>query len=208
GPPGAARPGRRPAPRRRRPSARRTRRQGAAPRGPSRRPAHRLRLLQPHHARERRQGARRRMGLPPRARASRGHVPAHAACRDSGPADPLVSTYDALASLPLRVDGDKLGRLLDRYPGTRLKLDPTSEWTEEFVDAVAASGAVDVVDLKGAYHGTPVDQPPDPALYERVARGFPEAWIEDPALTPETDRILEPFRDRIRWDAPIPHVPY
>ena len=106
-----------------------------------------------------------------------------------------------------RIDSlDKLGRLLDRYPGTRLKLDPTSEWTEEFVDAVAASGAVDVVDLKGAYHGTPVDQPPDPALYERVASGFPEAWIEDPALTPETDRILEPFRDRITWDAPIHSV--
>ena len=101
---------------------------------------------------------------------------------------------------------DKLRGLLDRFPGTRLKLDPTSEWTEDFVGGVAATGAVDVVDLKGAYHGTPVDQPPDPALYERVARGFPVAWIEDPALTPETDRILEPFRDRITWDAPIHSV--
>ena len=106
-----------------------------------------------------------------------------------------------------RIDSlDKLRRLLDRFPGTRLKLDPTSEWTDDFVASVAATGAVDVVDLKGAYHGTPVDQPPDPTLYERVARGFPEAWIEDPALTPETDRILEPFRDRITWDAPIHSV--
>ena len=106
-----------------------------------------------------------------------------------------------------RIDSlDKLRRLLDRFPATRLKLDPTSEWTDDFVASVAATGAVDVVDLKGAYHGTPVDQPPDPTLYERVARGFPEAWIEDPALTPETDRILEPFRERITWDAPIHSV--
>jgi len=106
-----------------------------------------------------------------------------------------------------RIDSmDALRRLFDRYPGTRLKLDPTSKWSEVLVAAIAATGAVDVVDLKGAYHGTPVDQPPDPELYERVARGFPSAWIEDPALTPETDAILEPHRERITWDAPIHSV--
>ena len=106
-----------------------------------------------------------------------------------------------------RIDSmDALRRLFDRYPGTRLKLDPTSKWSDELVAAIAATGAVDVVDLKGAYHGTPVDQPPDPELYERVARGFPSAWIEDPALTPETDAILEPHRERITWDAPIHSV--
>jgi hypothetical protein len=57
--------------------------------------------------------------------------------------------------------------------------------------------------LKGQYKGTVVDQPPDPALYTRVAEGFPDAWIEDPALTPETDRVLEPHRVRVTWDAPI-----
>jgi O-succinylbenzoate synthase len=36
-----------------------------------------------------------------------------------------------------------------------------------------------------------------------VAEGFPEAWIEDPALTPETDAVLVPHRDRITWDEPI-----
>ena len=48
--------------------------------------------------------------------------------------------------------------------------------------------------------------PPDPALYERVARAFPEAWIEDPALTDETEPVLEPYRERITWDAPIHSV--
>jgi len=56
------------------------------------------------------------------------------------------------------------------------------------------------------YQGTVVDQPPDPELYRRVAEGFPGAWIEDPALTPETDPVLEPHRDRITWDAPIHSV--
>ena len=40
----------------------------------------------------------------------------------------------------------------------------------------------------------------------KLADAFPDAWIEDPALTDETDRVLEPHRDRITWDAPIHSV--
>ncbi len=54
--------------------------------------------------------------------------------------------------------------------------------------------------------GTVVDQPPDPSLYARVVYGFPDAWIEDPALTPETEGVLASARDRITWDAPIHSV--
>ena len=92
---------------------------------------------------------------------------------------------------------------LDLYPGLRFKLDTTPEWTDDLVAAIAARGNVDVVDLKGQYEGTVVDTPPDAALYARVATSFPEAWIEDPKLTPETDAVLEPHRDRVTWDAPI-----
>ena len=35
---------------------------------------------------------------------------------------------------------------------------------------------------------------------------FPEAWLEDPALTPETEALLEPHVDRVTWDAPIHSV--
>jgi L-alanine-DL-glutamate epimerase-like enolase superfamily enzyme len=101
---------------------------------------------------------------------------------------------------------DVVRRLLERYPGTRFKLDPTSDWSDELVAELAAMDVVDVTDLKGAYHGTIVDQPPDPELYRRVAEAFPQAWIEDPALTPETDPVLEPYRDRITWDALIHSV--
>ncbi len=92
------------------------------------------------------------------------------------------------------------------YPWMRFKLDATTGWDDAFVAELAALGVVETVDFKGAYHGTPVDQPPDPALYARVAEGLPEALLEDPALTPETDAVLSPHRDRITWDAIIHSV--
>ncbi len=92
---------------------------------------------------------------------------------------------------------------LELYPGLRFKLDPTSSWDERLIAALVATGAVDSVDFKGLYVGSIVDQPADPVLYRRVAEAFPEAWIEDPALTAETDAVLAPHRDRFSWDAPI-----
>jgi hypothetical protein len=101
---------------------------------------------------------------------------------------------------------DPVPLLLERYPTLRFKLDPTAEWDEALVGALAETGAVDTVDLKGAYKGTPVDQTGDPALYRLVAEAFPGAWIEDPDLNEATDPVLEPHRDRITWDAPIHSV--
>jgi hypothetical protein len=94
-------------------------------------------------------------------------------------------------------------RRLDSYPTLRFKLDPVSGWSEELIADLVATGAVDSVDLKGLYKGSVVDQGADPVLYERVARAFPDAWIEDPALTPETDAVLADDHDRITWDAII-----
>jgi L-alanine-DL-glutamate epimerase-like enolase superfamily enzyme len=93
-----------------------------------------------------------------------------------------------------------------RVPGLRFKLDATSSWGEELIAELAATGAVDIVDLKGLYRGTVVDQPADPALYRRLAEGLPEALLEDPALTPETEAILLPHERRISWDEPIHSV--
>jgi hypothetical protein len=94
-------------------------------------------------------------------------------------------------------------RRLERYPTLRFKLDPTVSWDDELIAGLVATGAVDSVDFKGLYEGTPVDQPADPLLYRRVIAAFPEAWIEDPKLTPEIDALLEPHRGRITWDANI-----
>ncbi len=101
---------------------------------------------------------------------------------------------------------EPLRRRLDRYPGLRFKLDPTSSWDEPLIAELGRSGAVDSVDFKAYYTGTVVDQAPDPALYRRVVEALPEAWIEDPALTPETEAVLAAHRERFSWDAPIHSV--
>jgi hypothetical protein len=101
---------------------------------------------------------------------------------------------------------DPVRQLLDAHPGTRFKVDPRPEWTPDLVADLAELDVVDTADLKGQYEGTVVDNPADPVLYRLVAEGFPNAWLEDPALTEETDAVLEPHRDRITWDAPIHSV--
>ena len=96
---------------------------------------------------------------------------------------------------------DPVRRFLELYPELRFKLDPSGEWTEELIAELAATGAVVTVDMKAYYAQD--DVPPDPELYRRVAEGFGEALIEDPAQVPETLAVLEPHRDRVTWDAPI-----
>ncbi len=101
---------------------------------------------------------------------------------------------------------EPLLRRLAIAPGLRFKLDPTPSWDEELIAGLLALGAVESVDLKGQYEGTIVDNPADPELYRRVVEAFGDAWIEDPKLTPETEPILLPHRERITWDAPIHSV--
>ena len=91
-------------------------------------------------------------------------------------------------------------------PGLRFKLDASDEWTEERVAVLAATGAVDVVDLKGLYEGDWVDATPTAELYGRVARAFPDAWLEDARLTEETSPVLAGEHDRLTWDFPIHSV--
>jgi hypothetical protein len=100
----------------------------------------------------------------------------------------------------------KVHELLALYPQLRFKLDALDEWTDDTVAELAATGAVDVVDLKGLYEGDWVDATPSADLYRRVANAFPEAWLEDPRLNDETRPVLEPHHDRITWDLPIRSV--
>lgn len=101
---------------------------------------------------------------------------------------------------------EPLERRLQIAPGLRFKLDPTPSWDEELIERLVALGAVESVDLKGQYEGTIVDNPADPDLYRRVVEAFPDAWIEDPKLTDQTEEILRPHRERVTWDAPIHSV--
>jgi hypothetical protein len=88
-------------------------------------------------------------------------------------------------------------------PDLEFKLDPMSDWSDERMQELAALDRVRILDLKGQYKGTVVDQPPDPRLYRSVATIFPEAIVEDPALTEETREALRGSEDRWSWDAPI-----
>ncbi|MBA2385247.1 MAG: hypothetical protein H0V68_11380 [Actinobacteria bacterium] len=127
------------------------------------------------------------------------------ALRQSG-----VALADAvgLALRPVRfvVSQSAVSELVALYPSIRFKLDASDSWTEELVTELAATRAVDVVDLKGLYEGEWVDATPSGELYGRVARAFPDAWLEDPRLTDETRPVLEPYRDRITWDFPLHSV--
>jgi hypothetical protein len=98
---------------------------------------------------------------------------------------------------------ETLRRKLDSYPDLRFKLDPTNDWDDELIAELVATGAVDSLDLKGFYKGTPVDVETDPELYRKLTEAFPGAWLEDPDVNDETRPILEPVRDRLTWDAPI-----
>ena len=90
-------------------------------------------------------------------------------------------------------------RWLELYPELHFKLDPDRDWTDEVIGGLRH---VETVDFKGIYRGA-FGMPPDPELYGRVAAAFPDAYIEDPALTPETSAVLLPYRERITWDAGI-----
>jgi hypothetical protein len=93
-------------------------------------------------------------------------------------------------------------RWLELYPELRFKLDPDRDWDADVVEHLAGTRRVETVDFKGIYRHE-FGMPPDPALYARVVDGFSDAWLEDPAITPETWPALSSQRARITWDAAI-----
>jgi L-alanine-DL-glutamate epimerase-like enolase superfamily enzyme len=125
--------------------------------------------------------------------------------------EPRPVTYVVSMRLTAPGDGepetaDRVLSLLERYPGTGLKLDPTNTWTQELVDELAVTGAVNSLDFKSFYKGTPVDLVTDLGLYSMCIEAFPDAWYEDPDVTDETRPLLEPVAGQLTWDAPIHSV--
>ena len=130
----------------------------------------------------------------PRAAAGAARRSAKRSAASTGPVRFVVSTREDIE------------RFLAVQPTLEFKVDPTSEWSRELIDELAATGRIRVTDLKGYYRGTAVDQPADPRLYRDVVEGFPDAVIEDAAFTDETRPILEAAADRLSFDAPIHSV--
>ena len=98
---------------------------------------------------------------------------------------------------------DRIEALLAVHDDLELKLDLTPEWDEDLVAGGADTGQVRILDLKGQYEGTDVDQPADPDLYRRLVEAFPDAVLEDPSLTDETEAVLDGHEGRVSWDLPI-----
>jgi L-alanine-DL-glutamate epimerase-like enolase superfamily enzyme len=92
---------------------------------------------------------------------------------------------------------------LRHSPDLELKLDPDSEWDLAFMERLAATGRVRVLDLKSYYHGTAVDVAPDPELYRAVVEVFPDVVIEDASLEGECGEVLRGEEGRLSFDAPI-----
>jgi len=88
-------------------------------------------------------------------------------------------------------------------PTLEFKLDPTPEWDAGLMADIAATGRVRALDFKSFYEGSPVDNPPDPEQYRLVAKTFPDAVLEDPALTGPARDALDGEEERFSFDAPI-----
>jgi L-alanine-DL-glutamate epimerase-like enolase superfamily enzyme len=110
-------------------------------------------------------------------------------------------------SLRIAGSADPVRERIEAYGKVRYKIDYEAEWTEALIADLASTGAVDVIDFKGAYKGTVVDVDTVPEVYRHCAEAFPDAWLEDPDLTDEqAAEVLRPHQDRITWDAPIHSV--
>ena len=120
-----------------------------------------------------------------------GTTLADAVGRRRGPVRYVVSTR--VVNVP---------RVLELYPSMHFKLDPGPDWDDATIDRLSELGVVETADFKGVYRGD-FGQPPNPALYTRIAEAFPNAWLEDPGLDEATDEVLRPHRHRVTWDAPI-----
>jgi hypothetical protein len=92
---------------------------------------------------------------------------------------------------------------LTAAPQLELKLDPENEWDRPFMERLAATGRVRVLDLKAYYTGTAVDVVPDPDLYRNVVELFPDVVIEDASLDGACGDVLRGHEQRLSFDAPI-----
>jgi hypothetical protein len=101
--------------------------------------------------------------------------------------------------------GDAFG-WLEHIPGLELKLDPENDWDRPFMERLAATDRVLVLDFKAYYKGTAVDVVPDPVLYAAAVELFPDAVLEDASLDGECGAVLRGQEGRMSFDAPIHSV--
>ncbi|MFC6616033.1 hypothetical protein ACFQAS_14040 [Halopenitus salinus] len=122
----------------------------------------------------------------------------------------LDRTYEPMAFVVSLQLGDSphirpVNRFLDADSSIEFKIDVPDTPSDELLSALSDTGAVRILDLKAQY-GSDVGAPTDPDLYRQLFETFPDALIEDPAVTDTTRPVLDEYADRISWDAPITGV--
>ena len=93
-----------------------------------------------------------------------------------------------------------------RYPALRFKLDPTRDWDDALIAEPRRHRRRRLASTsRASTRARSSTTPADPELYRRVAEAFPDAWIEDPKLTAETDAgRCARTATASRWDAQHP----
>ncbi|WP_248898376.1 hypothetical protein [Haloplanus halobius] len=122
----------------------------------------------------------------------------------------LDRTYEPMAFVVSLQLGDPphirpVNRFLDTDSDIEFKIDVPDTPSDELLSALSDTGAVRILDLKAQY-GSDVGGPTDPDLYRQLFETFPDALIEDPAVTDTTRPVLDEYADRVSWDAPITGV--
>ncbi|MBX0322676.1 hypothetical protein EGH21_06495 [Halomicroarcula sp. F13] len=125
--------------------------------------------------------------------------------REYDPVSFVVSTRLAGADDEDPPTTDRLDALLDVHDDLAFKLDPTPDWSDDLLTALADYD-VRVLDLKGLYETEGVEVTVDAGFYRRVVDALPDALIEDPNLTDETRPVFDGREERVTWDVPITGV--
>ena len=86
-----------------------------------------------------------------------------------------------------------------RSKGLHYVLDAEDDWSDELIAALADLGRVEVID----FHSYERDPMPPPELYQKIAYAFPDAVLEDVALTEETKALLQEHPGPKSWDMAI-----
>lgn len=98
---------------------------------------------------------------------------------------------------------DRIKSILDILPSQKFKVDATSSWSDQMVYELASLNCISIVDLKGHYLNTPLEQSADMNLYHQVFEGLSDSYVEDPLICSETESLINFHRNRVTWDAPI-----
>lgn len=109
-------------------------------------------------------------------------------------------------------------RWLEVDPNLAFKGDVTRPLDDTLLATLVDTDAIRSIDLKAQYASeVPTaddgsipswvgDPDPDPTFYRTLLEAFPDAVVEDPAVTDRTRPVLEPVANRVSWDAPVHSV--